>query len=155
MTGGQASTDTAERLARIGAIAARIAMVIAPLDDVIRLVRDLSDGLEHPLELPLKTTAAMLGDILIAYEEVFEHPVQLPLKPPEPALQTSPPTAARIGPAGRRTSTPTPTSAPSSAPALQPTPSPKSETTSPQASRPTAAPACPDCPAGGSARARP
>ena len=83
MTGGQASADTAERLARIDAIAARIAMVIAPLDDVIRLVRDLSDGLEHPLELPLKTTAAMLGDILTAYEEVFEHPVQQPLKPPE------------------------------------------------------------------------
>ena len=83
ITLGQASADTAERLARIDAIIARSAMVIAPLDDVIRLVRDLSDGLDQPLELPLKATAAMRGDILIADEGAVENPVQQPSKAPE------------------------------------------------------------------------
>ena len=83
ITLGQASADTAERLARIDAIIARSAMVIAPLDDVIRLVRDVSDGLDQPLELPLKATAAMRGDILIADEGAVENPVQQPSKAPE------------------------------------------------------------------------
>ena len=83
ITLGQASADTAERLARIDAIIARSAMVIAPLDDVIRLVRDVSDGLDQPHGQPLKATAAMRGDILIADEGAVENPVQQPSKAPE------------------------------------------------------------------------
>ena len=39
--------------------------------------------MEHPLELPLRAIAAMLGDILTAYEEVFESPLQQPLNAPQ------------------------------------------------------------------------
>ena len=64
---------------RIDAIIARTGAGIGHLNEAIRLIKDLSGGLDHPLQQPLIAAIDMLQDVMAAYESTVEHPIQQPL----------------------------------------------------------------------------
>jgi len=75
--------DDANALARIDALIDKTRANIAALDEVIRQIRDLSDGCEHPVLHPLTVTRDMLASISTGFEGSLERPVQQPLNTPQ------------------------------------------------------------------------
>ena len=77
------SGDDANKLARIDALIDKTRANIAALDEVIRQIRDLSGGCEHPVQHPLTVARDMLASIATGFEDSLERPVQQPLNTPQ------------------------------------------------------------------------
>ena len=77
------SGDDANKLARIDALIDKTRANIAALDEVIRQIRDLSGGCEHPVQHPLTVARDMLVSIATGFEDSLERPVQQPLNTPQ------------------------------------------------------------------------
>ena len=77
------SADDANTLARIDALIDKTRANIAALDEVIRQIRDLSGGCEHPVQHPLTVARDMLASIATGFEDSLERPVQQPLNTPQ------------------------------------------------------------------------
>ena len=96
------SNDEANTLAMIDVLIDKTRANIATLDEVIRQIRDLSGGCDHPVHHPLTVTRDMLASIATCFEDSVERRVQQPLNAP----QTHPQSREEILAAHRRAHVP-------------------------------------------------
>lgn len=74
-------SDNANTLALIDAVIAQTRTNIAALDEVIRQIRDLSGGCDHPVRHPLTVTRDMLASIATCFEDGVQQPWNTPTNP--------------------------------------------------------------------------